>query len=261
MQEDSLAQLVQCFEGYDLDSRERAVAALLAQPGRIAGFLRRLLEVPGNASDYDMLECSLEPLFAALTEQAGQSEPATLGLLDLFEIEESPPAFRARTVAALRNCRVGVPGVVERLIRLAAESPGEWEVIDAVRYSLDRIGPAALEPLIEIVSRETYEALDGPCTRSIAAWMLGDFSEPEYPAERVEGLAQAARASVGALRGALESRNSDVRASAAMALGKMGSAAQVALPELRRICGDVDRCVRDSAQFAVRRIAGRRFAE
>jgi HEAT repeat protein len=114
---------------------------------------------------------------------------------------------------------------------LSLRSDGDWRVRSAAARTLGKINDKnAVEPLIYSLSSDTNEYV-----RSDAAWALGVLNSTK---------------AIGPLTEALKDEDSDVRSSAAYALGKLGAGKEALLKSL----SDKDADVRLAANWSLDRI-------
>ena len=114
---------------------------------------------------------------------------------------------------------------------LSLRSDGDWKVRSAAARTLGKINDKnAVEPLIHSLSSDTNEYV-----RSDDAWALGVLNSTE---------------AIGPLTEALKDEDSNVRSSAAYALGKLGAGREALLNSLN----DGDANVRLAANWSLERI-------
>ena len=163
-----------------------------------------------------------------------------------------------RAVAARALARIGTPEAARLLVR-TLDDPSELTRL-RVAENLERIGPLAVEPLVEILTTHKKRA------PTLAAQVLGNLRAAEArPAlcwairhgENVDLKAQAALAlgkigdpdDVPALLTSCEDEEGPVRAQAAKALGMIGDISTI--PTLQRLTSDRDWWVRLNASRAL----------
>jgi HEAT repeat protein len=99
----------------------------------------------------------------------------------------------------------------------------------------------------------------GPQAGGQTAAILAALSDPEDTVRvaAARSLVMIGKSALPGLLQALESDDAVMRALAASALGRMGTAAKSALPALEKLKADPQTAVQQAAQIAIRRISGR----
>jgi hypothetical protein len=242
------------------DPRGKSVAAaarLLQSIGPQAALplvnaLKTVLQRADCCENYDDFEYEFLPLFEALAAFSPDSHAAVHETIELLRDDDAPEQFRAQLAVTLRAWKAYAADLVPALVEVGKREDGQSKLFDAVRYALQAIGPPAVAPLVAILSpRAEHSVPPDETSRCFAAAMLGDFSRPEYPAERNEPLAHAARGSIPRLMSAFAQGGAELRMACGYALGKMGADALSAVPLLTGALTDEDRFVREAARHAL----------
>lgn len=149
-----------------------------------------------------------------------EAEDATQEVLDLLELEEILDRFRADAIVTLGHAASNkIRRVIQKLLCVFEdddfEDAGGCCIREAVFIAHERIGPQAVPILIE-----TLRSDDEPSANA-AAWILGHFSDPEYPAEPIEALQEAAKSSIRALLDTFVTGRPRVRESCVIVVGEM----------------------------------------
>ena len=139
----------------------------------------------------------------------------------------SHPNETVRAVAARALARIGTPEAAEALAGTLSDTSELTRLWMA--ENLERIGPLAVGPLVEVLEG------DDPRARVFAARILGNLRAAEAGASLREAM--------------LGGETTDVRAQAALAVGKIGNPEDV--PTLREAAGDEDWPVRAQAANAL----------
>ena len=243
--------------------------------GLIAGVMSMCALACG---DTDVQEGNTPPAAASLSTDGSSAaasssggaeflgQPATHWIKQLDKGEDV--AQRTRAVAALASIGPGVDGVTEALV--AALADDEMLVKTGANRTLAGFGPAVAPMLVEALDSNADAAVRAGVAPVLGNWaadadvnaalcraMLGD-DDGSVRAAAARGLTVGgadAVAAIGALIEALkEDESAEVRQFAALALGRIGPAAEEAIPTLEAAEEDPESMVASAARSALRQI-------
>lgn len=198
----------------------------------------------------------------ALAAIGPPAKPAVAELIRLTREGVSSPRRHACLALGKIGPAVGEEGVRALVARLA---DGNQVVRRDAVIALGDLGPfakAAVEPIREALQNRRFAPR---AQAAFALWkiaqapeaqgiLLEELKDLDAPWEAVPGLVAIGPGVVGEVTEVLEHKAAICRLHAVETLGRLGPAAQAALPQLRQLADDPDQDVRDAAALAVKRI-------
>lgn len=210
-----------------------------------------------------LLNADSDDVRVAAARRLGEDKyaPAVAGLCDA--LTDPDPTVRFFAADALGT--IGDPKAVEPLLKAARKAVGNRTPVKATLAAVRALGAIGDSDALPLILELTDHP--SPDARPIALGALGGFDDPRALEAALAGLArkrdEEQRAAIWALKNIgspavgpltqlLKDDRSNVRASAALALGLVGDAE--AIPALEEAAGDDDTKVAGAARAALRKI-------